>query len=132
MRIFALAFSKFHAANAPQTGAASLKVIFGSFIDKKPSSGIHIYSALQPNPTPVDPKTSSPFLNSFTFFPTASISPANSVPSIGFLGFVKPTKIRPKYGLPFRYIGSSMPTTTANIFISTSLSLGVGFSTSLN
>ncbi len=42
----------------------------------------------------VDPKTRSPGLNRRTPRPTDSTSPANTKPSTGFLGRVKPMTIR--------------------------------------
>ena len=48
------------------------------------------------------------------------------------LSFLSRKAIIPKYGFPSRCIVSSIPTTTVNTFISTSLSLGVGFSTSFS
>ena len=83
-------------------------------------------------PTPVSPKTWSPSLNSFTSLPTASIFPANSVPGIGFFGLVSPVKNLPINGRPFRIMPCAAVAVVAYTLISTSLSLGVGFSTSLS
>jgi hypothetical protein len=86
-----------------------------------------MYSALAPKPGPAVPKTWSPFLNNFTSLPTASISPANSSPSVVIFGLMRPVNNLEKNGSPFRKVLSVAVTVVANILMSTSLSLGVGF-----
>ena len=81
-------------------------------------------------------KNLSPFLNRFTSLPTDSISPANSIPSMVILsGLLRPTYARMGSAyqigkLRLRCSQSPAVTVVAYILISTSLSLGVGFSTS--
>jgi len=57
-----------------------------------------MYSAFAPNPGLAVPKTWSPFLNNFTSLPRASISPANSSPSLVIFGFVRPVNNLEKNG----------------------------------
>ena len=88
-----------------------------------------MYLTLAPKLGPVVPKTWSPFLNNFTSLPTASISPANSSPSVVIFGLMRPVNNLVK-GSPLRKVHSVAVTVVAYILISKSLSLGVGFSTS--
>src|SRR5439155_26134807 len=107
------------------------------FIAISPFSGRQLYSAQAPRRRPVNAKTWSPFLTSFTAFPTDSISPASSCPSILFLGPLKPNAIR---AMSCHDRGSFMPrnsqspavTVAAWTLISTSLSSGTGFCSSLS
>src|SRR5712692_2256197 len=96
-----------------------------------------LYSAQAPRRRPVNAKTWSPFLNSLTALPTDSISPASSCPSIFFLGPLKPNAIRAtsrhnRGSLRLRSSQSPAVTVAAWTLISTSLSLGAGFSSSLS
>ena len=68
------------------------------------------------------------FLNRFTSLPTASISPANSCPGMFFLVVPNSRNGRNNNGWNFRSITSPVVTVAAYTLISTSLSLGVGFS----
>src|SRR6266571_8356056 len=107
------------------------------FVAISPVSGRQLYSAQAPRRKPVNAKTWSPFINSLTALPTDSISPANSCPSIFFLGLLNPNPIRKKSfhnrgSLRLRSSQSPFVTVAAWTLISTSLSLGLGFSTSLS
>ena len=53
-------------------------------------------------PEPLTPKTRSPASNLETAAPTASTSPANSVPGILYLGRRRPVKYRERNGFPLR------------------------------
>src|SRR5439155_27379221 len=102
-----------------------------------PFSGEQVYSAQAPRRRPVAANTESPFLNILTALPTDSISPASSCPSIFFLGRLRPKPIRTvscQANERWRPRNSQSPVVTvvAYTLTSTSLSLGVGFSTSLN
>ena len=97
-----------------------------------------MYSAYAPKLNPVAAKTLLPCLNNVTFSPTASISPASSIPSTFFLGPLKPITIRitgltskswinPIPGLKLRILVSPICTVVACIFTNISLSFGIGF-----
>src|SRR5207249_9781964 len=107
------------------------------FVVISPVSGRQLYSAQAPRRRPVFAKTWSPFLNSRTALPTDSISPASSCPSIFFLGLLNPNPIRTESfhnrgSLRLRSSQSPAVTVAAWTLISTSSSLGVGFSSSLS
>src|SRR5213594_3133814 len=111
--------------------------MLAGFIAIHPFSGRQLYSAQAPRRRPVNAKTWSPGLNSFTAVPTDSISPASSCPSIFLLGPLKPNPIRAsghsQIGiLNFRSSQSPAVTVAAWTLIRTSLSFGVGLSTSLS
>ena len=63
---------------------------------------MHTYSAWAPNLSALTPKTLSPTWNSVTAGPTASISPASSVPRMPRFGRRSPLKNRTMNGLPCR------------------------------
>ena len=79
--------------------AASSKVTFAGFIAREPPSRRHVYSAYE---LTAPPKTSSPTLNPFTSFPTASTLPATSDPRMGRLGLIRPANNRTIHGSAFR------------------------------
>jgi len=113
--------------------AASSYVILAGFIVNAAVSGRHVYSAYAPNLNPQEAKTLSFFLNDLTFFPTSSITPANSNPSIfTFVGLNKPLKSLARKGSAFRIRQSPAVTVVEYILIKTSFSFGTGFSTSFN
>ena len=68
------------------TAAACSKLRFAGF-GASLASGARAYSANVPVPTP---KTSSPGWNRVTSLPTASTTPATSIPGTGFLGARSP------------------------------------------
>src|SRR5437660_10643096 len=95
------------------------------------------YSAYAPRCRPVRAKTWSPFLNRVTSLPVDSISPANSWPRIFLLGALMPNPIlrrsfHSKGSLRPRSSQSPIATDAAWTLTRTSLSFGVGFSTSLS
>jgi hypothetical protein len=78
----------------------------------------------------------SPVLNLFKSLPVHSTSQANSSPSIDLQGFLKPTNIligshSKIFTLPLLMVQSDTEADAATIFISTSLSLGIGMLTNL-
>src|SRR2546428_3864089 len=110
--------------------------MLAGFIAIHPFSGRQLYSAQAPRRRPVNAKTWSPFLNSVTALPTDSTSPASSCPSIFFLGPLIPNPIRERScqnrgSLRLRNPQSPAVTVAAWTLINTSLSLGVGVSTSI-
>src|SRR2546423_6360832 len=131
-------FKHVRALSAPsQTGAASSKVIPGGMCAIRPLSRRHMNSACAPNPIPLLPKTRSPTANSRTAAPTASTSPANSVPRTRCLGWRRPKtrrliklRARPLRRLASRVAQSNRLTVVAWTLTRTSSSLGTGRSTS--
>jgi hypothetical protein len=67
-----------------------------------PPSGVTRYSACPPSLLPLNPNTRSPTSNDVTPRPTASTSPANSLPRIVTLGLASPVSNRTKKGLAAR------------------------------
>src|SRR3989442_5532571 len=107
------------------------------FIAISPFSGRQQYSAQALRPRPVAANTWSSFLWDLTALPTDSITPASSCPGIFFLGRLipNPTRKRSRHArgsLRLRNSQSPVVTLAACTLISTSLSLGAGFSTSLS
>src|SRR2546425_594871 len=118
---------------------ASSQLSESGLIAKAPFSGRHAYWACPPPPMPVDATTRSPLLNLFTSLPARSTSPANSVPRMrSFQGFPTPNmsfaigRMDLVTNVKLRTLQSPVDTVVACIAIRTSLSLGTGFSTSLN
>src|SRR5215211_423865 len=114
------------------TAAASSKDRLAGF-KTNASSGAHTYSAKPPQPpADISPNTSSPGLNCVTFLPTTSTCPAISDPRISFLGFRSPELRRIRKGSALRRWRSAAFADTAYTLTNNSLSLGLGFSTSLS
>ena len=85
----------------------------------------------------VEANTESPALKRVTFLPTASTSPASSIPKIGCFGFVKPNVIRAGSQnsggtVKLRIRKSPALTVVACTLIRISLSFGAGFCTSVS
>jgi hypothetical protein len=76
------------------------------------------------------PKTSSPDRKLVTAFPTASTSPAKSVPTLFSFGLTRPICGRPKYGVPLTPYQSAGFTDAARTRTSTSSSAGTGVGSS--
>jgi hypothetical protein len=110
-----------------QTAEASSKVMAAGLCASAPRSPMQTYSACAPDRRP---KTSSPTANSVTAAPTASTSPASSLPRMFRFGRSKPVKKRVKNGSASRQPQSDRLTVVAWILTSTSSSLGTGRSTS--
>ncbi|MEO7991886.1 MAG: hypothetical protein ABI663_20190 [Chryseolinea sp.] len=96
-----------------------------------------LYSAQAPIVIPPDPNTSSPILKLLMFLPTDSTTPDNSIPGINLRGFLHPIIRRAGIlvhigNVRLRSSQSPMVTVAARTFTSTSLSPGIGFSTSVN
>jgi hypothetical protein len=70
--------------------AASSQVVLAGFAASTPSSGMQIYSAWAPRAGSGLPKTWLPTWNRFTSLPTASTSPARSIPNLRTLGLNAP------------------------------------------
>src|SRR5438874_6319741 len=114
-----------------QTAAASSKLMPAGLCASGALSCMQMNSACVPNLNVlVVPKTWSPTPNSWTASPTASTSPASSVPRIRCFGRRSPVKKRLMNGLPARTAQSDRVTVVACILTSTSCSLGTGCSTS--
>ncbi len=111
-----------------QTAAASSKVMPAGLCATAALSRTQTNSACAPKP--LTPKTSSPTSNSLTAAPTASTSPASSMPRILRLGRRQPVKYRVKNGFALRQPQSVRLTVVAWILTSTSSSFGTGRSTS--
>ena len=100
------------------------------------SSGTAAYSAkaapfFQASSRKLSPKTSSPAPNSRTRAPTASTTPARSVPGTGSFGRSSPAPIRRRtYGRPVTMCHTSAWTDAARTRTSTSPSAGSGVATS--
>ena len=69
-----------------QTAAASSKDTFAGMVVIGARSGRHRYSACAPMWSALTPNTRSPGAKPVTSAPTASTTPANSVPSTGSAG----------------------------------------------
>ena len=110
-----------------QTAAASSKLSAAGLRAKAALSRAQTYSAWAPG---LMPKSSSPASNSVTAEPTASTTPASSLPRIGRLGRRRPVKTREKNGCAARQPQSDRFTVVARTRISISSSFGTGFSTS--
>src|SRR2546423_6958962 len=131
-------FKHVRALSAPsQTGAASSKVIPGGMCAIRPLSRRHMNSACAPKPSPLLPTTLSPTANSRTAAPTASTSPANSVPRTRCFGRRRPKtrrlikeRARPLRRFVSRVAKSNRLTVVAWTLTRTSSSLGTGRSTS--
>src|SRR5256886_3752865 len=131
-------FKHVRALSAPsQTGAASSKVIPAGMCTIRALSRMHMNSACAPKLSPLVPKTLSPTANSRTAAPTASTSPANSVPRTRCLGWRRPKtrrliklRARPLRRLASRVAQSNRLTVVAWTLTRTSSSLGTGRSTS--
>ena len=95
-----------------------------------PASGTARYSACAPNRPSQYPKTRSPALNDATPLPTASTTPANSLPRTLTLGRMSPVNNRTMKGLAARNPQSVRFTVVACTLTSTWLALTAGFSTS--
>ena len=85
-----------------QTAAASSNDRFAGMVVMGARSGRHRYSACAPMSLALTPNTRSPGANPVTSAPTASTTPANSVPSTGFLGRSQPVKNRAIHGVALR------------------------------
>src|SRR5205823_5272344 len=131
-------FKHVRALSAPsQTGAASSKVIPAGMCAIRALTLIEMNSACAPNPIPLLPKTPSPTANSLTAAPTASTTPANSVPRTRCFGRRRPKtrrlikeRARPLRRLASRVAQSNRLTVVARTLTRTSSSLGTGRSTS--
>src|SRR5207248_9391182 len=131
-------FKHVRALSAPsQTGAASSKVMPGGMGAIRPLSLIEMNSACAPKLSPLLPKTLSPTANARTAAPTASTSPANSVPRTRCFGRRRPKtrrlikeRARPLRRLASRVAQSNRLTVVAWTLTRTSSSLGTGRSTS--
>ena len=105
-------------------------------LSASPSSGAATYSANAPPlrhcmPLTVSPKTSSPTRNRETRTPTASTTPAMSIPGTGCLGRRRPPPmIRSTYGTPSTVCQTSAWTDAARTRTSTSSSRTTGRGTS--
>ena len=110
-----------------QTAAASSKVMPAGLCASAPASRTQTYSAWAPLRRP---KTWSPTWNSLTAAPTASTSPASSIPRIFCLGRRSPVKTREKNGFALRQPQSDRFTVVAWILTRTCSSVGTGRSTS--
>ena len=116
------------------TDAASSKVRLAGFLMSL-DAGATVYSANVPVRLAKvsahdDPNTSSPGWRSVTFLPTASTTPAISVPRTGFRGFRRPLCNRRTYGVPVTVIQSGVFTLVAHTRTNTSSSPTEGLSTS--
>src|SRR5215472_8504202 len=85
----------------------------------------------------VKANTSSPTLNRVTFLPAYSIVPANTNPGMGLLGLLKPTNSPTRSPIGFQGEGCNVRpmqslavTAVAEILMSTSCVVAVGFATS--
>src|SRR5438067_10202677 len=131
-------FKHVRALSAPsQTGAASSKVIPAGMCAIRALSRMHMNSACAPKLSPLVPKTLSPTANSRTAAPTASTSPANSVPRTRCFGRRRPKtrrlikeRARPLRRLASRVAQSNRLTVVAWTLTRTSSPLGTGRSTS--
>ena len=85
-----------------QTAAASSKETLSGMAAIGAPSGRHRYSACAPMSTALTPNTRSPGANPLTSAPTASTTPANSVPSTGCFGRSQPVKNRAIHGVALR------------------------------
>src|ERR1700730_10727045 len=127
-------FRHVSALSAPsQIGAASSKLMPAGVCAIRALAGIVRNSACAPNFSPVVPKTCSPTTNSLTAAPTASTSPANSVPRIRCLGRRMPETrrlmnemARPLRRLASRVAVSNRLTVVAWTLTRTSSSAGTG------
>ncbi|MNY39126.1 hypothetical protein D3C86_1737960 [compost metagenome] len=118
-----------------EIAAASSKLTPAGRWTSAPSSAMVRYSAWQPIPKPDDANTASPTLNFVTALPTASISPASSVPRIGWRGPNIPNTGRAKRPNPAgilreRARQSPEETVLALTRIKTSSSFGSGLASS--
>ncbi len=111
-----------------QTAAASSKVMPAGLCASGALSCMQTNSACAPKP--LTPKTWSPTSNSVTAAPTASTSPASSMPRIFRFGRRRPVKKREMNELALRSPQSVRLTVVAWILTRTSSSLGTGRSTS--
>src|SRR5919197_4615573 len=111
-----------------QTAAASSKVIPAGLCASGALSRMQTNSAWAPDP--LTPKTWSPTSNSVTAAPTASTSPANSMPRIFRFGRRRPVKNRLMKNSALRSPQSVRLTVVAWILTRTSSSFGTGRSTS--
>src|SRR3990172_9560954 len=111
-----------------QTAAASSKVMPVGLCASGALSRTQTNSACAPKP--MTPKTSSPTSNSLTAAPTASTSPASSMPRILRFGRRRPVKKRLRNISALRNPVSVRLTVVAWILTRTSSSLGTGRSTS--
>src|SRR5256714_14711889 len=111
-----------------QTAAASSKLTPAGLCANGAVSGTQTYSAFAPDL--MTPKTSSPTWNSVTAAPTASISPASSMPRIFRFGRRRPVKKRVTNSSAERSPLSVRVTVVAWSLTRTSSSLGTGCSTS--
>ena len=82
--------------------AASSKVKFAGMVATDASSGIVRYSACAPNRPSIYPNTLSPTSKEVTPLPTASTSPANSVPRTLRFGLTSPVRNLKMKGLAAR------------------------------
>src|SRR2546421_1855840 len=118
-------------------GAASSKLMPAGMATIRALALIEMNSACAPNLSPLLPKTRSPTANSLTAAPTASTSPANSVPRTRCFGRRRPKtrrlikeRARPLRRLASRVAQSNRLTVVAWTLTRTSSSLGTGRSTS--
>src|SRR5271157_397840 len=107
--------------------------MFTGLISTRLFSGTHTYSAWAPYLNPLDPNTWSPSANRVAAWPADSTVPANSIPRmLTFFGLQRPFMIlMRKDGSAFLNLQSAGVTVVAWMRTRTSLSLGIGFSTSL-
>src|ERR1700687_2842444 len=126
------------ALSAPSViAAASSKLMPAGVGAIRALSRMHMTSAWSPNRSPLLPKTRSPTANSLAAAPTASTSPANSLPRMRCLGLWRPEtmRLRSDTARPLRRFASRVWTSKrltvlAWTLMRTSSSLGTGRSTS--
>ena len=139
-RIFPRSRRKYNAVFAPNGIATACSQLSESgLIATAPVSGRHAYCACPPPAAPFEATTRSPVLNLVTSFPARSTSPANSVPRTrAFQGFLIPNmsfaigSMDLVTNVKLRTLQSPVDTVVACIAMRTSLSFGVGVSTSLS